>query len=79
MNQKVNDPQHITYCIENMATLTFPTFYEKFDLLRRDYAYSRYKNIIFKYLPDDYDRLTKEFNLWKAPSQANSFGYRKHG
>ena len=45
MNQKVNNPQHIIYCIENKATLTFPAFCEKLDWFRRDDAYSRYKNI----------------------------------
>ncbi|KAG1170761.1 hypothetical protein G6F70_007472 [Rhizopus microsporus] len=77
MNQKVNNPHHITYCIENKATLTFPAFCEKIDLFRRDYAYSRYKNIIFKYIPDDYDRLTKEFNLWKNSFASKQFWLRK--
>ncbi|GAN03205.1 hypothetical protein MAM1_0035d02656 [Mucor ambiguus] len=77
MNQKVNNPQHITYCIENKATFIFPAFCEKFDLFRRDYAYSRYKNIISKYLPDDCDRLTKEFNLWKSSFASKQFWLQK--
>jgi hypothetical protein len=77
MNQKVNNPQHIIYYIENKATLTFPAFCEKFDLFRRDYAYSRYKNIISKYLPDDCDRLIKEFNLWKSSFASKQFWLQK--
>ncbi|PHZ13420.1 uncharacterized protein RHIMIDRAFT_236486 [Rhizopus microsporus ATCC 52813] len=66
MKPRVDNSHHITYCIESKSTLTSPAFCEQFDLFRRNYAYSRYKNIIFKYLPDDCDRLTKEFNLWKG-------------
>ncbi|KAI9492002.1 hypothetical protein BDB00DRAFT_873840 [Zychaea mexicana] len=77
MNQKVNNPQHITYCIENKATLTFPAFCEKFDLFKRDYAYSWYKNIISKYIPDDCDRQTKEFNLWKSSFASKQFWLQK--
>ncbi|KAI7891804.1 uncharacterized protein EV154DRAFT_481004 [Mucor mucedo] len=77
MNRKVNNPQHITYCIENKATLTFPAFCEKFDLFKRDYAYSRYKNIISMYIPDDCDRLTKEFNLWKSSFASKQFWLQK--
>ena len=76
VNRNVSTPLHITYCIENKATLTFPAFCENFDLFKRDYAYSRYKNIISRYLPDDYDRLSKELNLWKNSSASKKFWLR---
>ncbi|KAL0074606.1 hypothetical protein J3Q64DRAFT_1826371 [Phycomyces blakesleeanus] len=54
-NELENDTFAISYMIK--ITLNFPTFYEKFGLLKRDHAYLRYKPIISK--------LSKELKLMK--------------
>jgi len=77
MIQNVRNPQHIAYCIENKATLTFTAFSEEFKLFKKDFAHSRYMNIISRHLPDDFSRLSQEFNRWKSSRASKKFWSKK--
>ena len=56
----------VQWCIDNRTTLTLKSFAEKFSLLDKQYAVSRYTSIIHTFhLKADQERLQTELNLWK--------------
>lgn len=70
-------PTDAMWCFNNRETLTARSFFEHFDLLERQYAHSRYKIIISKYMGDDWRRLESDFEVWKKSAEAKEFWTEK--
>ncbi|KAI9254090.1 hypothetical protein BY458DRAFT_442908, partial [Sporodiniella umbellata] len=65
----------IQWCFDNKDDLTLASFVEKYGIINKQYALSRYCSIISKDIfEDDSERLTSELTTWRHTKEYKSSG-----